>query len=92
MSSAHSMTMLYLCPTHSIYFLGCLGTYFERFFRGVCCGICVCAGCTYKDKPFPANASSIGAWNKLPPNQIEWCGKVAMAAVAAAASQQRYPL
>lgn len=58
-----------------IYFLGCLGVYAERLARGVLCGLCVCCGCTYRDKQFPSNASSIGPgigpWKGKKAEQIE---------------------
>eukprot|EP00955_Chlamydomonas_euryale_P116245 366406-Chlamydomonas_euryale.AAC.8 len=43
-----------------IYVGGCCLTYGGRFFRGLCCGICVCCGCPYTDKKFPPTAASIG--------------------------------
>mmetsp|Transcript_22958 Transcript_22958/g.50371 ORF Transcript_22958/g.50371 Transcript_22958/m.50371 type:complete len:442 (+) Transcript_22958:172-1497(+) len=54
-----------------IYFLGCIGVYFERCFRGLLCGFCICCNCTFKDKKFPPNASSIGNWKNKAQAQID---------------------
>uniref|UniRef100_A0A6S8JXE5 Calpain catalytic domain-containing protein n=1 Tax=Dunaliella tertiolecta TaxID=3047 RepID=A0A6S8JXE5_DUNTE len=54
-----------------IYLCGCLGVYFERLGRCLCCGICICCNCTYKDKSFPANSRSIGRWQGKSAQQID---------------------
>ncbi|KAG1670360.1 hypothetical protein FOA52_000120 [Chlamydomonas sp. UWO 241] len=60
-----------------IYIGGCFGVYFGRFFRGICCGICICCGWLYKDKQFPPSAASIGALGNKSPEavnaEIGWC-------------------
>lgn len=45
-----------------IYVLGCFGAYVDRLARGFFCGLCVCCNCTYKDKAFPHDHRSIGAY------------------------------
>ncbi|PNH03947.1 Calpain-D [Tetrabaena socialis] len=45
-----------------IYVLGAAFAYVERLGRGVFCGLCVCANCTYKDRRFPRDHRSIGSF------------------------------
>lgn len=50
-----------------IYVLGCFGVYGGRLARFLFCGLggcCGCSCCTYLDRKFPAEAASIGAWQK----------------------------
>jgi hypothetical protein len=44
--------------------------YFGRFFRGICCGICIRCGWIYNDKKFPPSAASIGQLGNKSPEAL----------------------